>query len=227
MECDICHTRSSEGYCVQCNRLLCAECAAVCSRCGNLMCPDHAHETRSGRILCPECLEERRERREKRKAAERAATKEGEQETADEAEEEAVVLTASAAKGLAPWKISAAAGMVALLLIVVAILRPGFRVGGLGFTAVLVLVVAAGSLFWGAVGLFYPKYYEERALSLIGIGFAFVAVVCAVLSIGHEARQALEEKASRDKGPRPQLETDAERRAYRQRMLRGEMPEPE
>jgi len=59
MECSVCNTRSSIGYCVECQSLLCEECAVTCQGCGKLICRDHVHETPHNRRLCIKCYAER------------------------------------------------------------------------------------------------------------------------------------------------------------------------
>ncbi|HIJ65755.1 MAG TPA: hypothetical protein HPP77_07360 [Candidatus Hydrogenedentes bacterium] len=226
MECDVCHTRSSAGYCAECNKLLCEECAVTCSRCGSLVCPDHMHETRSGRLLCAECVRERQERRSKYQAAKAAVAADEEAAVADEAEaeEEVEVLTASAAKVISPWTLSVSAGGAALVIVVVAIFFPYFRVVSFGWTSALVIMVAVGGAFWGVVGLIFPRYYEDRSRSLLGVVLAVAALGCAVFGIAREAKVALEEKALREAGPRAYLKSDAERKEYKDTILRGELP---
>lgn len=63
MECNICKTRSSVGYCGTCRMLLCEVCGAACQGCGKGMCPTHRAKTDSGRWLCPTCMAARNVRR--------------------------------------------------------------------------------------------------------------------------------------------------------------------
>lgn len=58
--------RSSVGYCVDCNDLLCEHCGIPCDGCSKLVCPKHVNETSHGRELCTGCWEERRARRKHR-----------------------------------------------------------------------------------------------------------------------------------------------------------------
>lgn len=60
MKCDFCGVRSSVGFCVECKKLLCEECAETCANCGGLICHDHVRET-AYRRLCPSCMRERNE----------------------------------------------------------------------------------------------------------------------------------------------------------------------
>lgn len=207
MECDVCKTRSSVGYCAECNKLLCDECGVACGRCGALACPDHVHESRSGRMLCMECVRQRKERRAKQKATEEAEI--GEQEQVEEkgAVEEAVVLTASAAREIEPWHLSVWSTGVGLALILLASLTPWLRFANLTLTALLVIFVVAIGLFWAVVGVLNPKYFQNRRKCLIGLVLGIVAFGFAAFEIWSEVKQEREEKAQRALGPRAPEET--------------------
>ncbi len=58
MNCDFCGVRSSVGYCGECKKLLCEDCADRCENCGGLICHEHVRET-AYRRLCPACMRER------------------------------------------------------------------------------------------------------------------------------------------------------------------------
>jgi len=58
MNCDFCGVRSSIGFCGECKRLLCEDCAEKCESCGSLICREHARDT-AYRRLCPACMRER------------------------------------------------------------------------------------------------------------------------------------------------------------------------
>lgn len=68
MDCGVCEVRSSDGYCITCKTLLCPECASPCEHCHKPICPQHLHETGSGRLLCEKCLEELRAHKTERHA---------------------------------------------------------------------------------------------------------------------------------------------------------------
>lgn len=61
MQCLVCGVRSSVGYCVECQRLVCEDCGQTCQECGRLVCRDHLHETPHSRLLCIKCMERRDE----------------------------------------------------------------------------------------------------------------------------------------------------------------------
>lgn len=63
MECSICNTRSSVGFCGTCQVLLCEVCGSACQGCGKGMCPQHRAQTPSGRTLCPTCMAARNAQR--------------------------------------------------------------------------------------------------------------------------------------------------------------------
>ena len=58
MNCDFCGIRSSVGFCTECKKLLCEDCAETCSNCGGLTCHEHMRET-AYRRLCSACMAER------------------------------------------------------------------------------------------------------------------------------------------------------------------------
>lgn len=55
MECSICNTRSSIGYCPDCQKLLCEECSVTCAQCGILLCEDHRSRVGDEIYLCHRC----------------------------------------------------------------------------------------------------------------------------------------------------------------------------
>lgn len=69
MDCGLCETRSSVGFCVECKILLCESCSVACEACKRLVCPNHLLTTSHGRKLCRPCFEERKARREARETS--------------------------------------------------------------------------------------------------------------------------------------------------------------
>lgn len=63
MNCDYCGTVVAEGFCSECNVMLCRECMLRCMHCRKPMCPDHIHSTKGGRQFCETCIEDYRARR--------------------------------------------------------------------------------------------------------------------------------------------------------------------
>ncbi len=58
MNCEFCGVRSSVGFCAECKKLLCEDCADTCSNCSGLTCHEHVRET-AYRRLCAACMLER------------------------------------------------------------------------------------------------------------------------------------------------------------------------
>ena len=56
MECSICNSRSSIGYCPDCQKLLCEECGVGCAQCGILLCEDHRIRVGEGIYYCKRCV---------------------------------------------------------------------------------------------------------------------------------------------------------------------------
>lgn len=54
MICEVCDIRSSEGFCVECETLLCDQCGERCGDCGKFICPKHVFELEA-RALCFNC----------------------------------------------------------------------------------------------------------------------------------------------------------------------------
>ncbi len=182
MECDVCNLRSSVGFCVECRKLLCEECAIKCSHCSKLICPEHVHETRSGRILCVQCMEERDSRRAERHAA---ATEAHEAESERPAEEEvqAEALVASARKPTPPWLMSLYAVGAGALVILVVLLVPGFRLSTLPWTGYLVILVSALGVFWAVWGLTKEEYFDDRPRCFVGLTIGIATIIASIWGI--------------------------------------------
>jgi len=58
MKCEWCGVHGSVGFCVECKKLLCEDCAETCGNCGGAICHEHVRET-AYRRLCPACMRER------------------------------------------------------------------------------------------------------------------------------------------------------------------------
>ncbi len=192
MECHVCQVRSSVGFCVECQGLLCETCGIPCDHCRALMCPLHVHETRGGRNLCINCYEERQARKAQQRAA-KGHVEGGEATPAAVAEpvaaevgEEALVL--SARKAIAPWQWSvyiAAAGVVFVLLMLI---FPGLRRVQLSATSyvptpMVLLAFPLFAMLWGVVGLIRVEYFRDRPKCLIGIGLSVLTIILAVVAV--------------------------------------------
>jgi len=200
MDCGVCQLRSSVGFCAECKVLLCEVCGIPCGHCGKLLCPDHAQETRGGRRLCAECMEQRREQREQRRhgrkhieaprevpegtsfAALQGDLEDGtESEEEHEVEDEALVLSGYQPKP--PWVISAWAAGTAVVVILVILVVPGFRTLAQPWSSFVVMAVCGLAVFWAVVGLTKHEYEEDRRRNFIGLGVAVVAFLMAVFAV--------------------------------------------
>lgn len=63
MECDVCRTRPTVGFCKACDKPMCEVCGIPCDRCHKLVCREHRSRTPGGRNLCPECMAHREHKR--------------------------------------------------------------------------------------------------------------------------------------------------------------------
>ncbi|MCP4639350.1 MAG: hypothetical protein GY851_02900 [bacterium] len=194
MECSVCKVRSSEGYCVECQSLLCNECALTCETCSKMVCPDHVHITRSGRRLCNACHEERRARREKRKhgGAAAAAGATGlaalQDEDNGELEDEDLILAASAQRGPEPWQWSLYVAIAGLVVVALMLIFPTLRripLGGTAYfpTPVVILILPVFSALWAFVGLTREEYFEDRPKCFMGIIGSVLVVLLSIVAV--------------------------------------------
>ena len=194
MECHVCEVRSSVGYCVECQQLLCETCGVPCENCGKISCPEHVHTTRSGRSLCKGCYDERKEKREQRKAAvaakhdkqEGEAARGGDAEAEGDAMDEA--LAESAPLPIQPWQMSLYIAAAGLLIVLTMFVFPSLRripLGGTNYipTTLAVMVFPILSIIWAGVGLYKDEYFRDRPRCFMGIGLAIVGAVLAVVAM--------------------------------------------
>ncbi len=214
MDCAVCSIRSSIGFCVECHILLCEECATICTRCGKLMCTDHVHETRSGKTLCMECVEERRARR-KERAEEPVEDKEAEEE--EEVGDEALVI--SARRVTPPWELSMYAVGGAVILGLLLLIFRGLRVSVAPWGPYLVALLALFALIWAVVGLVGKEYDEDRQRSALGLGLGIVLIGLSGAVAWYEAVQRAEERERERIGTRDYEKTDDGRAEWRMEML--------
>lgn len=201
MECTVCGVRSAVDSCLACSTLLCEECGAVCEQCQKRVCPDHAKQSRSGKVYCETCFEEREERRRKRREGSGAAEAAGGATSFEALEktgedEDFTVLTASAQRGIEPWKMSLYVALLGLALIGLTFVIPALRgfstSGGTYVPIPYFFVIVPGVAFvWGCVGLFNRDYIHEKVRNVPGILVALLTVGLAYLSVQTDpARQA-------------------------------------
>lgn len=208
MECIVCEIRSSTTSCVECQALLCEECAVVCESCGKSACPEHVHDSRTGRRMCAVCYDERKARRRKRKGVPAPAgtsldAPDGEAAVEDEDLEEQT-LAASGYARVQPWKmalyISLGALAIALILMVPALRRMPMGANAYLPTHIVPILMAAVAVAWAIFGMYTQRYFDERAKCIISLGVAVVIVVISVIGIVTDParREALETRALED-----------------------------
>lgn len=195
MECHICQVRSSIGYCVECQGLLCETCGVPCDQCGKLSCPSHVHATRGGRELCGSCYADRKAKREQVKAAvahRREAAEEDtslaglEQQPEGEISNEALV--ASARQPLQPWQMSLYIAGAGVALGIMILLFPGLRHIPLGGptmipTGYVLFVFPLLGIVWGIIGFVKEEYFKDRFKCLVGLGVSMAAVLVAFSAV--------------------------------------------
>lgn len=208
MECSVCDLRGAVQSCSQCHAQLCEVCTVTCRRCSKPVCPAHAHKTHSGRLLCLDCYEERKAKREHMKAM---VDREEQEEDArpdlarragrDLEPSEDEILTGSVRKPLPPWKLSLYGGSVGLVAVLVLLLVPSLRQiplpGGTVLpTPYLMMIIPAAAMFWGAVGLLSEEHRDDRPQCLAGVAVAAVCAILLIVAVATDpARKAAEEAA--------------------------------
>jgi hypothetical protein len=201
MECSVCDIRSAIGSCSECQALLCEDCGVTCGHCEKQICPEHVHETRSGRSLCLSCYEERRARRRERRAEGASAYESGESSEQEEAaEDEALVL--SAKEPVQPWQISLYTALAGLALVLILLAFPGLRrvplpTGGNFATPYILLFIGAVAIFWAIAGLVGEAYVETRKNCIAGLAIALIVCVLAVYAAQTDPARLAEIEALR------------------------------
>ena len=228
MECGVCNVRSSSGFCAECRMLLCDECAAKCERCGKLACPQHVHETSSGRILCGNCKRERDEKKAKVRAIRDAAHDIDEEripahlaagvEDEEEEGEEAVVLTGSVREPTPPWKLSLYTACIALVVALVILFVPGFRSLLQPWPAIMVMVISVLAMGWTVYGVMHGKFITELTRCLAGSLVAILAIILAVVIIVKDPARRVEQEAAAAREQRLHMNSK-EREQYRKDRL--------
>lgn len=202
MECAVCEVRSSIGFCIQCKKLLCEQCATVCDGCGKYICEDHVLETPHGRELCIECMEERNRKRSEHKDKRKDRRHDGKDnedfsfaglDGAEETPEAEQTLVLSGYRATPPWVLSLYAGIAAVAVTLVIFVFPGFARLAQPWTSYIAFVLAGISAAWAGLGLKKRKLEEgeeetyeeeqERKKSYYGLGTAGAAALLAVMSL--------------------------------------------
>lgn len=175
MECQICNVRSSDGFCVICQRLACEECSHICQKCGKRACVDHGYTHKSGRWVCSNCLEQRKSR--KTKGASAAPDLAGAPVAASappgpgiEPEQELVFEEPPAVPRLEvePWK----AGLTVGVVVIVSASAFAITWGDIPWP---ILLVALLGVFWSAIGVF--GRHKKKGLSITGLAINVVPFV--------------------------------------------------
>jgi len=183
MICDICQTRNPAGFCVACQKMLCAECGSQCAECGKMVCPECVATTRSGKLLCPNCMDERRAKKAESKAKATAAPAEGEVPEEEEFPEPVPRVQ------VRPWVASLVVGGIGILLSLFF-----FWTGGAVHWSVLFLV--ALGVIWALVGIVGPS--EQKVQAFAGLALNLVPIIL-ILSLGIEAPWIDTEKEQKQK----------------------------
>lgn len=225
MECSICVVRSSVGYCSECQALLCEECGIKCDECGKMVCPEHKHETRSGRTICLACDRERKKRRAARGGAATPAPSSDEkakggtalEDLEEDAEEE--VLTASARVGIPSWQLSLYTALAGLFLLLVFRFVLGQTYIGPVHISLFMLILPILALVWAGIGL--TREFDPR--SFIGIGVAVLTCLVAVVVFVQDPARALAQQEEQEVQQRQQM-TPEERREEVEQILQRFQP---
>jgi hypothetical protein len=206
MECSVCDLRGAVQACSYCHAQICEVCGVNCRRCGKPVCPTHVYKTHSGKMLCRDCQEERKAKRERlRTMAERADAAEYDDiprtESHDSGLSEDEALTGSVRKPVPPWKLSLYTGVVGLVAVLVLLVAPGLRQVPIPGGAVLptpyfLLVIPVAALIWGLIGLLKEEYREDTARCLAGLVLAVAGILLMVVAVVTDpARKAAQQAA--------------------------------
>ena len=209
MECGVCEIRSSIGYCIECQKLLCETCSQTCDECGKLMCPDHVYESRSGKIYCNPCNERRKAARgskhksSKREAAAVGGTSLAALEGAEDLPEEddAEVRVLGQREPTQPWRLCVYFAGAGLMLALFLLVFPSFRripLGGtsyltMAYVGVLIPLIAA---FWGIYGIVNVEFFKFRQRCMAGLGLAGVSMLLFVVAAATDPASENEEDAT-------------------------------
>lgn len=213
MICEICNTRNPAGFCVTCEKALCEECSSQCEECGKLVCPECQATTRSGKMLCSTCMEERRAK----KAASKAKAKAGVAPAEGEAPEEEEFPEPVRRVQVRPWAASLVVGCLGILLSMFF-----YATGGAVHWTVLFLVLLG--VIWALVGIVGPS--EQKVQAFAGLALNLVPIIL-ILSLGIEAPWVDTEKEQKQKQAEKltQEQKFQLRRQEREKVLRRLRPE--
>lgn len=206
MECSVCDLRGAVQACSYCHAQICEVCGINCRRCGKPVCPAHVYKTHSGKMLCPDCQEERKAKRaqmkemaEQGEAADFERTPRADSHDSGLSEDEA--LTGSVRKPVPPWKLSLYAGILGLVAVLVVLVVPGLRQvpvpgGSMLPTPYFLAVIPIAALVWGLIGLLNEEYREDTARCVAGLVLAVASILLMVVAVATDpARKAAQDAA--------------------------------
>ena len=187
MDCDVCGTRSSVGFCASCGKLLCEACGAVCVRCQKMMCPEHVQAPVRGTVLCDACKDRPRKDGQldastdfvSMEEALAAAMRLGPEPTG----EDRPILTASGYRPSPLWRQSLCAAGIAVFSIALLLGSSGLRAVTQPLGSLVVIAVAGIAALMACVGLFGRERDAKRWLNLIGLGIAVVVILLALIAL--------------------------------------------
>lgn len=232
MECGVCDIRSSIGFCIECQKLLCETCSESCDACGKLMCPEHVHESRSGKVYCVGCDQRRKaDRKDKHRkhhgeGVEMGGTgldalTGGSAMAAEEEVDENRVL--GKRDPVQPWKLCMYSAVAAFGLAMVLMIFPTLRripLGGTSYLATpyVLIIIPLIATFWGVYGIVNIEFYKFRQRCYAGLGIAVLSMVMFVVAVASDP-VAREEDQSVEVQERRQIMNDQQLEGWRENVL--------
>ncbi|HRI90000.1 MAG TPA: hypothetical protein PK869_17125 [Candidatus Hydrogenedentes bacterium] len=199
-----------------------------------MSCPTHAHSTKSGKLLCIGCYNERRAKREAVRAE--VVSRQAEVDTSFHGLENAEAvpgeisneaLTQSARKIVEPWQMSLYIALAGIGLGIVLLAFPTIRHVALGATTFptgyLMFIFAVLSAGWAWVGMRNEAYLINRIKCFYGIGACAVCVLIAFIVIASAPTVQTAPTISVIDS-RTGTETPEELKSWRERALRKYTP---
>ena len=216
MICEICQTRNPAGFCVTCEKALCEECSSQCEECGKMACPECVDTTRRGKLLCSNCMEERRAKKAESRAKVKAGAAPAEGEVPEEEEEFPEPVRRLQVR---PW-------VASLALVGLGVLLSLFFLWAGGAVHWSVLFLPLLGTIWGLVGVLGRS--EQKAQAVAGIVLNLVLVLLVLWPrVPLEApwidtEKEAEQKQAQELTPEQKFQ---QRRQERQNLLRRLNPE--
>jgi len=186
------------------------------------MCPDHVHESRSGKIYCSGCQERRKAERKGKHRKHHGDEAEaggssledltGEPAVPDvEEEEEARVL--GKREEIQPWQLCLYSAIVALIIAIVLLVFPSFRRIPLGGTSYLptpypLILIPLISSFWGVYGIVNIEFYKNRHRCMAGLGMAVLSMVMFVYEVASDPATQQEMESAEEQDRRKNMDEE-------------------